>query len=143
MERDSRLATATAALRAGEVDWCEHVPTDLVPSLRRDPDLTVENAVPSGYTGMLRFNHLQPPFNNVAYRRAVLMAVNQADYMAAVTGNDPTASRVCKSFFACGRIMARNIGADRAMPASIERAGGVEGGRVPWRESGAPQSRPI
>ncbi len=31
------FATATAALRAGEVDWCEHVPTDLVSVLRRDP----------------------------------------------------------------------------------------------------------
>jgi peptide/nickel transport system substrate-binding protein len=115
------FATATAALRAGEVDWCEHVPADLVPVLRRDPELTVGNAVPSGYTGMLRFNHLQPPFNNVAYRRAVLMAVNQADYMATVSGTDPTASRACKSFFACGRIYGREIGT-RSMPADLEAA---------------------
>jgi peptide/nickel transport system substrate-binding protein len=115
------FATAAAALRAGEVDWCDHVPADLVPLLRRDPNLTVGNSVPSGYAGMLRFNHLQPPFDNVAYRRAVLMAVNQTDYMAAITANDPTAFRTCKSLFACGRIYGKELGAS-SMPASITGA---------------------
>ena len=115
------FATATAALRAGEVDWCEHVPADLVPMLRREAGLTVANAVPSGYTGMLRFNHLQPPFDNVAYRRAVMMAVDQADYMAVVTGGDPTAFEICRSFFACGRSYGREIGA-AAMPGDLAGA---------------------
>jgi peptide/nickel transport system substrate-binding protein len=129
------FATAAAALRAGEVDWCEHVAADLVPLLRRDPALTVADAVPSGYTGMLRFNHLQPPFSNVSFRRAVLRAVNQADYMAVVTGNDPTASRQCKSFFGCGRVYGRQIGA-AAMPANLEvaraalQAAGYQGEKV-------------
>jgi peptide/nickel transport system substrate-binding protein len=70
---------------------------------------------------MLRFNHLQPPFNNLAYRRAVLMAVNQADYMATVAGNDATAYRTCKSMFACGRVYGRELGAT-SMPADLEGA---------------------
>ncbi len=34
-------------------------------------------------------NHLQPPFDNPALRRAVLGAVVQADFMQAVAGDDP------------------------------------------------------
>ena len=38
--------------------------------------------------GVLRFNHLHPPFNNVAVRRALLGAVDQAEAMTAVAGTD-------------------------------------------------------
>jgi hypothetical protein len=37
----------------------------------------------------MRLNHLQPPFNNPALRRALLGAVSQDDYMAAAAG-DPS-----------------------------------------------------
>ena len=59
-------ATAAAALQAGEVDWYEQVQADLVPLLRRNPDLAIGSANPTGFNGILRFNHLHPPFNNVA-----------------------------------------------------------------------------
>ncbi len=84
-------ATAAAALRSGEVDWWERVQADLVPLLKRDKSLTVGRSNPAGYLGVLRFNHLNPPFNDVRIRRAVLAAVNQDDYMRAVAGNDTTA----------------------------------------------------
>jgi peptide/nickel transport system substrate-binding protein len=35
---------------------------------------------------MLAFNHYQPPFDNVKLRRALLAAVNQADFVDAVVG---------------------------------------------------------
>jgi peptide/nickel transport system substrate-binding protein len=35
----------------------------------------------------MRFNHLHPPFNNPAIRRALLGAVDQADVMSAVAGD--------------------------------------------------------
>ena len=71
-------ATAAAALQAGEVDWYEQVQADLVPLLRRNPDIAIGSANPTGFNGILRFNHLHPPFNNVAVRRAVLMASQSA-----------------------------------------------------------------
>ena len=86
-------ATAAAALQAGEVDWYEQVQPDLVPLLRRNPDIRIGSHNPTGYNGVLRFNHLHPPFNNVAVRRAVIMGVNQADYMASVTGSDALPTR--------------------------------------------------
>src|SRR6476646_2086799 len=38
----------------------------------------------------MRFNHLQPTFNNAAVRRALLGAIDQADVMSAVAGTDRT-----------------------------------------------------
>ena len=86
-----RLST----LQAGEIDWYEQVQPDLVPLLRRNQDVAIGSANPTGFNGILRFNHLHPPFNNVAARRAVLMAVNQHDYMAAITGGD--GHRACRT----------------------------------------------
>ena len=114
-------ATTAAALQNGEIDWYEQVQADLVPLLRRNPDIAIGSANPSGFNGVLRFNHLNPPFNNPAIRRAVLMAVNQADYMAAVTGNDASAFRLCKALFPCGTAYGREIGAS-AMGGDLERA---------------------
>jgi ABC-type transport system substrate-binding protein len=45
---------------------------------------------PAGSMGIMRFNHLHPPFNNAAIRRAVLGAINQDEVGTAVTGNDRT-----------------------------------------------------
>jgi peptide/nickel transport system substrate-binding protein len=114
-------ATAAAALQAGEVDWYEQVQADLVPLLRRNPNITVDLALASGYMGLLRFNQLVAPFDNAAIRRAVMMAVDQSDYMAALTGNDAGAYRVCKSMLTCGTPYAREVGAP-AMPADLDKA---------------------
>jgi len=113
-------ATAAAALQTGEVDWYEHVQTDLVPLLRRNADVTIDNVNATGYTALLRFNQINPPFNNPAIRRAVAMAVNQTDYMIANTGNDPGAYILCKSMFPCGTTLGREIGTS-AMPGDLEK----------------------
>ncbi|WP_254073529.1 ABC transporter substrate-binding protein [Acidisphaera sp. S103] len=105
-------ATAAAALQTGEVDWYEMVEPDLVPLMRRDPDIDVGLHNPTGYNAVMRFNHLHPPFDDVAVRRAVMMGVNQTDYMETVTGGDATAYRTCKSMFPCGSRYGQEIGAD-------------------------------
>ena len=114
-------ATAAAALQAGEIDWYEQVQADLVPLLRKNPDIRIGSANPTGFNGILRFNHLHPPFNNVAVRRAVLMAVNQTDYMHSITGADPDAFKVCRAVLPCGTPFGREIGAS-AMPADLDKA---------------------
>jgi len=114
-------ATAAAALQSGEVDWYEWVQADLVPLLRKSPDIYIGTAHRLGINGILRFNHLHPPFNNVAMRRAVMMAVNQVDYLAAISGNDPEGTRICKSLIPCGTDEGREIGAPM-MPGDLERA---------------------
>jgi peptide/nickel transport system substrate-binding protein len=79
--------SAMAALHAGEIDWWELPPGDLVAQLARDRDVTVISEYATAM-GILRFNHLHPPFNNVAVRRALLGAVDQAEAMTAVAGTD-------------------------------------------------------
>jgi peptide/nickel transport system substrate-binding protein len=79
--------SAMAALHAGEIDWWELPPSDLVEELARDRDVTVISQYATAM-GILRFNHLHPPFNNVVVRRALLGAVDQAEAMTAVAGTD-------------------------------------------------------
>ena len=95
-------ATASAALQNGEVDWYEQAQIDLVPLLRRNSDIVVGPSNPQGYVGGMRFNRIQPPFDDVRLRRAVMAAVNQEDYMRAIMGDDHSAWRMCRSQYPCG-----------------------------------------
>jgi peptide/nickel transport system substrate-binding protein len=81
-------ATAASALRSGEVDWWEQPTIDLLPQLRSAPGVTAEVTDKSGNLGILRLNHLHPPFDNPAVRRVVLAAAVQSDFMTAVVGED-------------------------------------------------------
>jgi peptide/nickel transport system substrate-binding protein len=112
-------ATAAAALQSGEVDWWERVQADIVPLLKRNRNVRLGLTNPAGYLGILRFNHLNPPFNDARLRRAVLVAVKQDDYMRAVTGNDPAAYKACRAMFPCGTPFGTEVGS-AAMPGDLE-----------------------
>jgi peptide/nickel transport system substrate-binding protein len=101
--------TAANALAAGEVDWWQQLPQDLVPLLAKDKNVTVANADPLGSIGVLRFNHELPPFDNVKMRQAIMWAVDQKEYMTALAGN-PEYWKVCYSYFACGTPLANEAG---------------------------------
>jgi peptide/nickel transport system substrate-binding protein len=103
--------TAAAALNAGEADWYEQPPADLVPVFAANKDITVATVDPLGNHGILRFNHIQPPFNNLRLREAVLNLVDQKDYMGAAAG-DPKYWKTCAAFFGCGTPFETNAGAD-------------------------------
>ena len=129
-------ATAAAALQTGEVDWWEAPTPDLLPLLRRQ-GLVVRVQDPTGYIGNLRVNHLQPPFDNPALRRAVIGAVSQEDYMTAAGGTDTANWRTGAGFFCPGTPMASNAGmAALTSPRDLDRvrsevaASGYKGERV-------------
>jgi len=111
--------TAAAALQRGEMDWYEQVDSNLVQLMRASRDIVVGSFSP-GYGTFMRMNHLQPPFDDVRTRQAVLAAVDQTDYLEAMTG-DASLYEVCKSFFFCGTPMASTAGSE-AMTASVARA---------------------
>jgi peptide/nickel transport system substrate-binding protein len=102
--------TALAAFQAGEADWWEDPPPDFYPLLAQDPDVTLVQESPLGVGGLLRFNQLLPPFNNVKMRQALLYAVDQSEYMAALAG-DKKYWHTCFSFYSCGGPMATEAGA--------------------------------
>ena len=114
-------ATAAAALQRGEVDWWELPNIDLVPQLRRARGLRIDILDPNGSVGFWRPNHLHPPFDNAAIRRAILRGVNQRDFMIAAAGEDPQFWRVPYGFFAPGSIMASDEGMEALRnPAGID-----------------------
>ena len=115
-------ATAAAALNAGEADWWEQMPPDLIPLLARNKDITVKNIDPLGSMGMIRFNFLYPPFDNPKMRQALLYAVNQQEYVIGIAG-DPKNGKPCYSYFTCGTPLASEIGAEPLKgPRNFEKA---------------------
>lgn len=103
-------ATAAAAMQRGEADWWEQPLFDLLPLMKRAPDLKTFVVEVTGNIGLLRMNQLFPPFDNPAIRRALLMALDQSEFMAAVVGDTPGASRTGIGYFAPGTPMASDAG---------------------------------
>jgi peptide/nickel transport system substrate-binding protein len=102
-------ATAAAALQAGEVDWWEQPTPDLIPMFAGN-DIKVEVKDLGGNHGLLRFNHLQPPFDNPAIRKVLLNAIKQSDFMLGVAGDDTHLWKVPLGFFQPGSPMASTAG---------------------------------
>ena len=103
-------ATAANALANGEVDWWQNPTPDLQALLRKRPEIRTEVLDPGGGLGCLRFNQLFPPFDNPAIRRALLMAVDQAEVMTAVAGDETTLRRDHVGVFSPDTPMATTAG---------------------------------
>jgi peptide/nickel transport system substrate-binding protein len=93
-------ATAAAALQSGEVDWWEFPTSDVLPVLQRGRKIKTEIIDPTGNCAILRPNHLHPPFDNPAIRRALLGAVDQSAFMTAVMGDDRSLWKVPCGYYA-------------------------------------------
>src|SRR5438552_2168243 len=93
--------SAVNALLAGEIDYIEAVPHDLLPVVKQDANVKLVDYNPLGNQYTFRFNTLHKPFDNAKVRQAVFYAFNQEDFLKAVIG-DPTYYKVCNSFFPCG-----------------------------------------
>jgi peptide/nickel transport system substrate-binding protein len=102
--------TASAALQNGEVDWWETPLADLVPILKRNRQIAVEQTDPLGNIGSLRVNHLFPPFNSIKARQALMLATRQADYMQSLMGDEPNSWREMNSFFTPETPLASELG---------------------------------
>src|SRR6267378_4205600 len=96
-------ATASAALEAGEVDFWENVPLDFAPRLEKNPAVQLLVTDPRGSLGILRPNHLHPPFNDKRARQALLWMVDQPYYLQATIGQRAY-YRTCPGFFMCGGV---------------------------------------
>lgn len=103
-------STAAAALQRGEVDWWEAPGFDLLPLLARNRNVNVTVLDPTGSILVLRFNQLQPPFDNPAIRRALLPALSQADYVMAAAGENPDYWRTGVGVFPPGTPLANEAG---------------------------------
>ncbi len=105
-------ATAASALLNGEVDYWQSPTPDQLPLLRKGGKLAIAVLDPAGGIGCLRFNHLFAPFNNPAIRRALLGAIDQADFMQAVNGDERALWQDRVGVFCPGAPMATEAGID-------------------------------
>ncbi|MCW3475264.1 ABC transporter substrate-binding protein [Limobrevibacterium gyesilva] len=125
--------TAVAALQAGEIDFYEIPPIDLLDQLQGDPNITVENLFELGAEGYIGLNWLHPPFDNQKLRQALLYIVKQED-MLRPTFVDPKWYRTCGSWFACGSPIENDAntawfkgGQDLAKARALMKEGGYDG----------------
>lgn len=112
---------AVNALLAGEVDYIESPPHDLLPVLAADPNVRRVVVNPLGNQYFFRPNHLHKPFNNPKIRRALWYAFNQEDFLQAVIGN-PEYYRPCKAMFGCGTALASEKGMDGLLGSNFHKA---------------------
>ncbi len=127
--------TATEALLKNEADAYEIPPIDLLPKLRADPNIVVRVFNKPGVHGMIRFNSLHPPFNNVKARQALAHAIDQKQFLAAMIGN-PEFERECYAVFQCGSPNETTVGSEPYQRPNLEKA------RQLLRESGY-DGRPV
>lgn len=118
----SDAATASAALQNREIDWFEQPPPELQELLMRDKAIRIDNIDRRPNPAMLRLNHLHPPFDTAAARRALLPAVSQPDFMNAIVGDVPDGWAWIGAFTP-GTAMASESGMEvLRSPRSIDRA---------------------
>ena len=116
-------STAASALASGEFDWWENPSLDLVPQLKRAKNLTVTVKDFTSANGIMRFNHLFPPFDNPAIRKVVVSAIDQTEFMQAVAGATPELVRDKVGLFVPDTPMANDAGLDiQSGPKNIPRA---------------------
>jgi peptide/nickel transport system substrate-binding protein len=102
--------TAMSALVNGEIDLYENPNIDFYPILEKARGVKL---LPTGTLdsthGLIRLNHLQPPFNNVKARQAMYYLINQENFLRAIVG-DPRYYRVCHALITCGSPLANDAG---------------------------------
>ncbi|HEX2889491.1 ABC transporter substrate-binding protein [Vineibacter terrae] len=127
---------ATSALRAGEIDYYEYPPMDLVPVLEKTPGVNLVRIDPLGARAWIRPNHLYPPFDNPKARQALLHVVDQAQYMRALGVPKGYYRDYCGAIFLCGGAWETDAGSAPFAKPDLEKArqlfkeGGYDGRKV-------------
>ncbi len=96
-------ATAANALATGEVDWLEMPLPDLLPVLRKAPNVKIGRLDDYGFISQLRPNHTLSPTNGAKFRRALRAAIDQREVMDAMMGGDPGGTIVPQGYLTTGK----------------------------------------
>ena len=112
-------STAVAALGKGEVDYLQRPHVDQWPLLRKDSNVGMYRA--EVLQMQIHPNHLVPPFDNVKARQALMLMVNQQDYLRAIAG-DPENWRTCYSYLGCKGWLETDAGSDLLKRQDLEKA---------------------
>jgi peptide/nickel transport system substrate-binding protein len=80
----SEPSTALAALKSGEIQWTDVVPTQQVAQLKKDSSITIGQTPSSDYW-YLALNEQHAPWNNVKARQAIAYAIDRDAIIKAVS----------------------------------------------------------
>lgn len=107
--------TGASALMAGEIDYMQFLPFDILPLLEKARGVKVfgEGGIHM-YQGNFRLNHAAPPFDNPKVRQVMWKLVDQASILEGI--GIPAQYRVetCNSFWMCDAPYSTNVGAEVA-----------------------------
>ena len=102
---------------------------------------------PFGWQVILQLNHLQPPFNNPKLRSALLPAIDQKVFVAAMIGDQSDLARLPAGYFCEGQPMASHVGLevltkprDLALAKDLVAKSGYAGEKVVML---SPSDRPV
>lgn len=122
--------TALNALQAGEIDYWEQPPADLLPILEANPDLTVKILNNLGFQTIMRPNTLNAPMDDARIRNAAIASVNQKDVLDALIGN-PDLYALCGAMFVCDTPLASDVGSE-----TLTKGDGMEKAKALLAEAG-------
>src|SRR5262249_7675051 len=112
---------AINALLAGEIDFVEAPPHDLLPLAIADSNVKLYDWNVLGNQFTFRPNWTAKPFDNAKIREALLYAFNQKDFLEAVVG-DPKYYKVCTSYFPCGTELFTEKGLEGKLNSDFKKA---------------------
>lgn len=112
--------SAISALKRGEVDYIEQLPPDYIAPLRTDTNIKIGSG--GAYQGFLVMNQLHPPFDNPKVRQALLQAVNQERFVAAMGFPLDMRMAYCATYFICGSPNDTSAGAEPFRKADVAKA---------------------
>lgn len=115
-------STAVSALIAGEIDWMEEVPSDMLPLFDGADAATTRAARQAGNSLQLVVNHLNPPFDDPKIRHALQWALEQEPFMQATFGDREDLYQICGAVFFCDTPFASDANAERVLTRDIEKA---------------------
>lgn len=108
-------ATGANALIAGEIDYMQFLPFDLLGQLARaDGVKLMELSGPDMYQGNFRLNHVSGPFTDPAVRQVLWKLVNQDETLAAIGIPDRFRLKSCHSYWMCNTPLETDAGAQVA-----------------------------
>ena len=108
-------STGANALIAGEIDYMQYLPFDMLPILEAEKNVKLMGL--GGihqFQGNFRLNHAFPPFDNPAVRKVLWKLVDQDATLTAIGVPDKYRTKNCPSFWMCGTPFSTDAGSGGA-----------------------------
>ncbi len=105
-------STGANALMAGEIDYMQYLPFDMLPLLEKERGVKLMGL--GGlhqFQGNFRLNHAAPPFDNPAVRRVLWKLADQDAVLTAIGIPEKYRAKACGSFWMCGTPLSTDVGA--------------------------------